>query len=97
MILNVKISEERNFIAQVKNKVNVRTVAIDKEKLLPQSCYVHNQYTVSRLTGMWWPRERSVVSSRKHGDVCREKGNRKKVWKEGLDAVLNHTESELIT
>lgn len=52
MILNVKISEERNFIAQVKNKVNVRTVAIDKEKLLPQSCYVHNQYTVSRLTGM---------------------------------------------
>lgn len=75
----------------------MRTVAIDKEKLLLLSCYVQNQCAVSRLTCMWWPRERSVVSSKKHGDVCREKRNRKKVWKERLGAVLNNTESELIT
>lgn len=42
-------------------------------------------------------KDQLLLSSRKHGDVCREKGNRKKAWKERIGAALNHTEFELIT
>lgn len=94
-ILNLSSSEKRNFIVQTQNKVYVRVLAMDRQK--PYYFKVMMYRMNVQYLDYLHVRERSVLSGRKYVDVaCREKGNERKVWKEGLGVVFNHTEFELM-